>query len=372
MRSKALAMMSPTSPVHRRIPDASMARFLLLAALSFIALSLPILMPDRGAATEPPDKDAHGRIVAAYLDGKWDELDLALLTAADRIAALPAAQQDDVACIRAAREECHPPWWNLCKAGNKVAFRPNVWGKTLNVTYVPDGQRGVQAQYHNADASFTVTWPAADMDNLAIFDHSFTKADANATEVWTSLGTARVWSQTSGRMLAGMGEKEKLKMSRRQDFRSNLTALYYGSPKSRRWSLLVDLLTWSEKEYADLPIAGSRKAIGAMFLAEVLTDPAKYPSLPLPETLEADGAEEKLARHYRHVIDRQGWTLAEDRSLRAALKKLGAANDANVYQTEKVTLANKLAVSVDPAADAPLREKRDAWLKERFDAAGKK
>jgi hypothetical protein len=325
-----------------------------------------------GLRAQSSETEFYRRIVDAYLDGKWDELDLALLAASDRIAALPAAQQEDVAYIRAAREECHPPWWNLCKAGHKVAFRPNVWGKTLNVTYVPDGQRGVQVQYHNADAAFTVTWPAADMDNTAVFEHSFTKADANATEVWTSLGTARVWSQTSGRLLAGMGEKEKLRMSRRQDFRSNLTALYYGSPKSRRWALLVDLLTWSEKEYADLPVAGSRKAIGAMFLAEVLADPAKYPTLPLPQALEADGTEDKLARHYRHVIDRQGWTLAEDRSLRAALKKLAAANDANVYQTERVTLANKLAVSVDPAADAPLREKRDAWLKERFDAAGKK
>ena len=349
-----------------------MIRFSRFAIWRLVASVLLCVGAIRADAAEPQEGDFYRRIVQAYLDGKWDELDLALLSAADRIAALPAAQQDDVAYIRSAREECHPPWWNLCKAGNKVSFRPNVWGKTLNVTYVPDGQRGVQVQYHNADAAFTVTWPADEMDNPAVFDRGFTKADANAAEVWTSLGTARVWSQTSGRLLAGVGEKEKLRMARRQDFRSNLTALYYGSPKSRRWSLLVDLLTWSEKEYADLPVAGSRKAIGAMFLAEVLGNPAKYPSLPLPPSLDADGAEEKLARHFRHVVDRQSWTLAEDRSLREALKKLAAANDANVYQTEKVTLANKLTVSVDPAAEGPPREKRDVWLKERFDTVTRK
>ncbi len=349
-----------------------MIRFSRFAIWRFVACVLLCVGAIRADAAEPQEGDIYRRIVQAYLDGKWDELDLVLLAAADRIAPLPAAQQDDVAYIRAAREECHPPWWNLCKAGNKVAFRPNVWGKTLNVTYVPDGQRGVQVQYHNADAAFTVTWPAAEMDNPAVFDRGFTKAEANAAEVWTSLGTARVWSQTSGRLLAGMGEKEKLSMARRQDFRSNLTALYYGSPKSRRWSLLVDLLTWSEKEYADLPVAGSRKAIGAMFLAEVLASPAKYPSLPLPKSLDAVGAEETLARHYRHVTDRQSWTLAEDRSLREAIKKLAAANDANVYQTERVTLANKLAVAVDLATDGPLREKREMWLKQRFDAAEKK
>ena len=135
---------------------------------------------------------------------------------------------------------------------------------------------------------------------------------------------------------------------------------------------MVDLLTWSEKEYADLPVAGSRKAIGAMFFVEVLGNLAKYPSLPLPQLLDVIGAEETLARHYRHIIDRQGWTLTEDRLLRETLKKLAVANDASVYQTERVTLANKLAVSVDPAADGPLREKRDTWLKERFDAVTSK
>jgi hypothetical protein len=55
-----------------------------------------------------------------------------------------------------------------------------------------------------------------------------------------------------------------------------------------------------------------------------------------------------------------------------AIKKFAAANDANVYQTEKVTLPNKLVISVDPTADPPLRAKRDAWLKVRFDEAVKR
>jgi hypothetical protein len=323
-------------------------------------------------ADEPQATGLYQQIVDAYLDGKWDEVERGLLAPPEKLAALNAREREDIAYIRLAREECHPPWWNLCKSGQKVQFRPVVWGKTLNVTYVPDGQRGVQAQYHNADVSFTATWPAAEMDSRAPFEHGFTRGELNAVEVWATLGTARVWSQTSGRMLAGLGEKEKLRMTRREDFRSNLTALYYGSSKSRRWSLLVDLLTWTDKEYADLPVAGSRKAVGAMFLAEVLADPENYRSLPLPNTLESDEAEKTLAAHYRNRIDRQGWTLAEDRSLRDAIKRFAAANDANVYQTERVTLANKLTIAVDPAADPPLRAKRDAWLKARFDEAEKK
>lgn len=328
--------------------------------------------PPDADADEPQAAGLYQQIVDAYLDGKWDEVELGLLAPPEKLAALNARELEDIAYIRLAREECHPPWWNLCKGGQKVQFRPVVWGKTLNVTYVPDGQRGVQAQYHNADVSFTATWPATEMDSPAPFEHGFTKGELNTVEVWAMLGTARVWSQTSGRMLAGLGEKEKLRMTRREDFRSNLTALYYGSSKSRRWSLLVDLLSWTDKKYADLPVAGSRKAVGAMFLAEVLADPAKYRSLPLPNSLESEEAERTLAAHYRNRIDHQGWTLAEDRSLRDAIKRFAAANDANVYQTEKVVLANKLSIAVDPASDPPLRAKRDAWLKACFDEVKKK
>ena len=218
--------------------------------------------PPVAHADEPQATSLYQQIVDAYLDGKWDEVELGLLAPPEKLAALNAREREDIAYIRLAREECHPPWWNLCKGGQKVQFRPVVWGKTLNVTYVPDGQRGVQAQYHNADVSFTATWPAAEMDSPAPFEHGFTKGELNAVEVWAMLGTARVWSQTSGRMLAGLGEKEKLRMTRREDFRSNLTALYYGSSKLRRWSLLVDLLTWTDKKYADLPVAGSQSRRG--------------------------------------------------------------------------------------------------------------
>ncbi|HEV2971035.1 MAG TPA: hypothetical protein VGY55_13765 [Pirellulales bacterium] len=323
-------------------------------------------------ADEPQATGLYQQIVEDYLGGKWDDVERRLLAPPEKLTSLNAHELEDIAYIRLALAECHPPWWNLCKKGQKVQFRPVVWGKTLSVTYVPDGQRGVQAQYHNADVSFTATWPAAEIDSPAPFEHGFTKGEINAVEVWAMLGTARVWSQTSGRMIAGLGGKEMLRMTRREDFRSNLTALYYGSPKSRRWSLLVDLLTWSDKEYADTPVAGSRKAVGAMFLAEVLANTASYPSLPLPHRLEPDEAEGTLAAHYRRRIERQGWTLAEDRSLREAIRRFAAANDTNVYQTEKVTLANKLTVSVAPSADPPLRAKRDAWLKDRFDEAERK
>jgi hypothetical protein len=123
------------------------------------------------------------------------------------------------------------------------------------------------------------------------------------------------------------------------------------------------------EKYNQMPTVGSRKAAGALFLAEILANPAKYPSIRLPSALSEDGSEEKLAEHVRNKIEKHSWTIAEDKALREAIKSFAAANENGVLQSQKAVLPNKLAVSLDPEADKPLRSKRDAWLKLQFDKA---
>src|SRR5436305_918341 len=155
-----------------------LARLLLPSLAALIAvIGTAACAISHAAADEPAGELLYRRIVEAYLDGKWDEVESGLLSPAEKLAAFDARQQDDLAAIRQARDECHPSWWHLCKQGQKVQFRPTIWGKTINVTFVPDGPRGVQAQYHNSEVSFTATWPAMEMDDPAPFEHGFTKAD---------------------------------------------------------------------------------------------------------------------------------------------------------------------------------------------------
>ncbi len=334
-----------------------------------IVASLAAIPWTRQAKGDDP-AEVYSRICQEYLDGKWDALD-ADLRAAKNSAGLSAAQQADVAYIRQAVAECRPPWWTQAKAGKKVAIRPVVWGQPLNLTYDPAGQGGVQAHFAGNTMSLTASWPAAEMDNPDQAEHGFTKGELNNLGVWSTLGMAKVWSQTPPQSLAGLSEAGKLRLLRGQDFRGAVTGLYYGTPRARRWGEFLYLLSWLEK-YAKMPTVYSRKAAGAMFLAEVLANPEKYPSLPLPKTLAGENAEEKLAECYRNRIEKSGWSVAEDRSLREALKKFAAANDLSVYKTQAVTLPNKLVVALDPDADTALRTKRDAWLKARFDEAKEK
>jgi hypothetical protein len=270
--------------------------------------------------------------------------------------------------VRQAMEECRPAWWALVKAGKKVVIQPTVWGAAMTCTYDPAGKGSVQFQNTGREQVLTVTWPSADMDNPDPAEHGYSKGDLADLSVWSTLGTGQVWASVPPQALGT--DKDKTRVSRYVDFRGMVTGVYYGTPKARRWGLWLCLAYYMDK-YAKVPTVESRKAIGAMFEAEVLANPAKYPSLKLPDSLPADGIESKLAEHFRGLIERRSWTIAEDKALREAIKAFAAVNDKTVLQAEKITLPNGLVHMIDTDADAPFRAKREAWLKAQFDKAGK-
>jgi hypothetical protein len=152
-------------------------------------------------------------------------------------------------------------------------------------------------------------------------------------------------------------------------FRSNVAGACFGNPRARRWGLWLDLAAW-EPKYAKMEGVMSRRAVGAMFAAEVVAHADHYPSIHLPDSLPDSGAEEKLANELRPWIEKHGMTLAEDQSLRDALKAFAAANTGKVRLTGMVTLPNKLMVALDPEADKKEAEKRDAWLKAHLGKPG--
>ena len=133
-------------------------------------------------------------------------------------------------------------------------------------------------------------------------------------------------------------------------------------PRARRWGLWLDLASW-EKKYEQMR---DRRTVGAMFVAEVVGHAGRYPSIRLPDTLPDQGAEEKLAGELKSWIERHGLTLAEDQSLRDALKAFAAANTVKVRQTGAVTLSNGLTIAFDPETDKKEAEERDAWAEGAF------
>ena len=195
--------------------------------IAVVLLSAASLRPLR--SDEPVD--VYARICQEYLDGKWDAVN-ADLRAVKKAAGLGTAQQADLAYIRQTLTECRPAWWAQTKAGQKCAIRPVVWGTPLNLTYDPAGQGGVQVQFSGNTSVLTISWPAKEMDNLDQAEHGFTKGELNNLSVWATLGMAKVWSQTPAQVLVGMSEADKTRLLPCQDFRGNVTGLYYGLPQA--------------------------------------------------------------------------------------------------------------------------------------------
>lgn len=337
---------------------------MLMLSLAAMAASAPAAAP-KAEPSAARAGDFHARLLSAYMDGKWDELDKALAARPAELAGLTAEQRADVAYVRQAMAEARPPWWKLCKAGQKTSFQPTVWGATLSATYDPAAKSGLEMKAGTPKPTFTFNWPAADMDSTEPGEYGFLKGDTLGLGIWQNMGMAAALAGLPP--LRSLGEKDSLRLNLYSDFRGNLTALYCGAPPERRWGLHIYLAAYMP-QYGKGPLAASRRAAAAMFLVEVLKSPAAYPSLKLPDTLAAEGAEEKLAVHFKFkIVRRTQWTIAEDKAFREAVKTFAVANGQKVFDTGKVTLPNNLVFALMPDEDNAYRPVRDTWLKAQFD-----
>jgi hypothetical protein len=340
------------------------SKFPTRAFAPFIFLALAI-----GAhAQTPPPVDPYQRLVDSYLDGKWDEVEDTFAAPSRELQAVAPAHQVELAYIRRTLSEGRPAWWKRCKAGEKFAFTQNVWARPLRAAFDPSGKASIQSSYTGGTASLTLTWPAADMDNPAHAEHGFSKGDLTDLTLWTTLGMAEAWSEIPLQSQANLKEDKKLLLQQYFDFRGDVAGVYYGTPKARRWGLWLFMAMYMDK-YAKMPVRTSREAVAVMFMTEIVANPARYPSIKLPATLPPEGAEEKLAMDLRGWIEKHGWTLAEDKSIRDAIGVLATTSTRQVNQIGDVALANGLVFAFDPEKDKAFRQKRDAWFKTKLDAA---
>ena len=214
-------------------------------------------------------------------------------------------------------------------------------------------------------SAITLGWPAGEMDNAAQAEHGFTKGELNGYVVWSTLGMTQVYLTIPFQSMVNLSQADNLKLTRVLDFRGNVAAAYYASPRSRQWALFLSMHYYQSK-YQKSSNVMSRKALGAMFAAEVLAHRSDYPSVPFPDTLAPDNAEESLVAGFHKWIEKHQWTFAEDKLMRDALRAFALANNPVIRTGGPVKLANGLEVALDPDADAVLRAKRDRWLAQKL------
>jgi hypothetical protein len=316
-----------------------------------------------GPASAPATGSLHDQLITQYMDGKWEDLEKELVASLKEISAMPAAPRADVEYIRHALAEGRPAWWKQCKAGQRIHFKPLVWRETLNATYDPTGTDNQTLNFNNGALSVVVGWQAKEMDNPTPGEWGFTHSEGNELWIWNVLGNSQAWSGMSPHFLVKLPEAAQMQFKRFVNFRGNATALYYVMPRARRMGICSGIVGYTG-EFAKTPEVMCRKAIAAMYVAEVLSHPAAYPSIVLPPPPPADGAEAKLVLAMQEGLKHNNLTFAEDRTFREAAKGFALANasEAKFRQTGKIVLPNNLTLALDPAADKPLAVQRDAWI----------
>ena len=322
---------------------------------------------EKSAPAESKGEELLARITAAYMDGNWEELDKALSARPAEMARLTRTQRADVDYVRQALAECRPPWWNTLKADKKASFQPVIWGRTLSVTCDPDAKGETNFKAGDPKVAVILGPESAAVDSPDAGEYGFLKGDLAGLGIWNTLGGAAGLSGLTPKQTVIIGDKDKLRFSLYVGFRGSLTALYYGTPPIRRWGLHIFLAAFMP-EYGKGDMAAARRAAAAMFLVEVLKSPSTYPSLPLPDSLEAEKAEEKLAVHYKFMVTRKSaWTIAEDKAFRAAVKAFAFANEQKVLEGGKVTLPNNLTFAMMPGEDEQYQAQRDKFIKAAYD-----
>lgn len=347
-----------------------MSKRLRLVGAFWIAMSCCGFSPRTSpAADDAPAAAASGslydQLADEYLKGNWESLEKQLSPKNKEIEKIAGPQKQDIKYMRDVLAESRPAWWRQCKEKQEFNFRPAVWGRSIRASFDPEAKSNINITSNNGASSAALNWNASDMDNTAEAEHGFSKGDLCDLSVWSVIGSADAWISVPIQLQLNMKDAQKLQLQRFIDFNGNLAGAYYGTPMARRWGLWLFCAAYLDK-YSAMTIVNSRKAVGSMFLAEVVAHRAKYPSITLPEALPDEKIEENLCIALKNHIEKHPWTLAEDKNLREQIKAFELLNQRELIQTGKVKLPNGLFVALDPAADEAYQSGRDAWLKRMF------
>jgi len=317
------------------------------------------------AADPPTTAPTYDNLVSEYMAGSWDELASDLKASYGQPNTLTAAQKTDVRYINQTLAECRPAWWKACKAGKRTQVRASIFGLPVSGLYDPEQKQGMNVRFSEHTQQVAFGWAADDMDNPAPAQHGFSKGELGAGGIWSTLGMTASYIPLPFQSLINLTEADRIKLTCKLDFRGNLAAAYYGNPRTRQWWFFL-ALDYYKPEYQRSPIVMSRRALAAMFVAELAAHSAQYPSIELPPGLGSDDIEQKLVAAVHDRIETHGWTLAEDKLIREATRAFALANASVMRTGGPVKLGNGLLVSLEIADDPPLQLKRDQWLEQQL------
>jgi len=345
-----------------------------LAVLVVAIAVLPARAWAQAPAAKAKAKEVYERLVGAYLNSDWKELREAQRDVSRLGSSLTSKQRADIAYVRKMAPTYRPAWWKACKSTTKKRFRAKIWNRAFIANYEPAQQPSMNAEYNSFLRRLTiiVRWNPSLVDNPApqagklAKEHGLTKGDIGEVYVWQYLGYSYITVSLPINTVLDLYQKHKHLYTHVQEFYAYLTSMYHCSPRARRAAMLMHLTTLQGQAGSEASRRACR-AISSLFLAEVLADPKKWPSVKLPWSIPEENVERSTALFVYANIS-PDWTLDEDRALLETIRKFVRSNGEQVLRAKgRVQLPNKLVVMLIEPDDREFQAKRDAWVKKQLE-----
>jgi len=328
------------------------------------------------AAEKSEARQCYDKIVDDYMHSKWVSLEASLKAWGKHKKELTDKQRADIIYIRKAYKEHRPKWWKKTHSSGNVTFTATIWGKSFKANYMPSEILGMQAPVgiEGGRLVVIVTWQPHMVDSPKRIGsgppkaHKMAEGDFAEAIVWHELGHNYVSTSLPLRHILALYENYRMLFSNLQEFYADVTTLYHCSPSGRKAAMMLRGPGLSMADLNDPHTRGGHAA-GALILAHVLADPAKWPSFRLPGRVPKEDPERKaIVYMYAHLDP--NYTLGEDRALREVVGTYMRRSGAAILRKKgTLPLPNGLKLQIMTADDRRNQAERDLWVKGKLAAA---
>lgn len=329
---------------------------------------------DREAALE-----VFANLESAYLDNKMDQVQKLYNEKRVLLRHLPREKQLTARYMDTKAPGYRPSWWKGTKKQEKNSFKAKIWGKNFWANYVPTRELGLQTvypqteynrktnSYEVVDLIILVTWKPLMVDSTDPAEgklsemHGYTLGDIAEVIVWHELGHNYMTEAISTKDNVTLYDRYSDLYSTLHEHYADLAAIYHGTPRSRKVAIQFRL---DELDYYTRDSSHCRGAhgIGAIIIADMLTNPDKWPSVHFPPDVPKQQAElNTIIYIYEHLPAK--WTAEEDIRLQELAETYVMKHGKRTFKSKgEFTLPSKLKFALMIGEDLGHQAKRDKWV----------
>lgn len=317
---------------------------------------------------------------AAYLDNKMDEVKTLYQEMRAKQRYLDRDHQNAIRHMNKMAPEYRPKWWSGTKKQEKNSFKAEIWGKSFFANYVPTRELGLQAVYPQeefnrrtnewevVDLIILVTWKPLMVDSEEAAGgklaekHGYTLGDIAEVIVWHELGHNHITETISTKDNVTLYDRYGDLYSTMHEYFADMAAIYHGTPRARKVAIQFRL---DELDYYTKDSSHCRGAhgIGAIIIADMLSNPDAWPSVKFPPAVPKQQVEINTIIYVYENLPAK-WTVAEDIRLQELAEEYVKKQGERTFKSKgEITLPNKLKYKLMIVDDRDLQPKRDEWVR---------